>query len=37
MGARAAVILLAALWVALEAAIAMGRGAKGKAPATAQR
>jgi carbon starvation protein len=27
------VILMAALWVALEAAIAMGRGSKGKAPA----
>jgi hypothetical protein len=27
------VILLAALWVALEAAIAMSRGAKGAAPA----
>ena len=31
------VILLAALWVALEAAIAMGRGAKGAAPVTEQR
>jgi carbon starvation protein len=31
------VILLAALWVALEAAIAMGRGAKDRAPATAKR
>jgi carbon starvation protein len=31
------VILLAALWVALEAAIAMGRGAKGTAPAAARR
>jgi len=31
------VILLAALWVALEAAIAMGRGVKGAAPVTAKR
>ncbi|NHA15889.1 carbon starvation protein A [Thioalkalivibrio sp. XN279] len=31
------VILLAALWVALEAAIAMGRGAKGTAPVAAKR
>ena len=31
------VILLAALWVALEAAIAMGRGAKGTSPAAAGR
>ena len=31
------VILLAALWVALEAAVAMSRGVKGTAPATEQR